>query len=128
VNFAGLNDQGVRMKVDLAMRIKQRFEKSLDRIPRDADIRQDLQAIRREPTSTGVKFDAPRIEIETPSGQKTKAYTHADRFWAKCLAQLAASSVSLSVECDVAQRSLASEMLGREHAGHASAASLAAGW
>ncbi|MBI3405456.1 MAG: hypothetical protein HY046_08365 [Acidobacteria bacterium] len=34
VNFGGQNDQGVRMKVDLAMRIKQRFERALDRIPR----------------------------------------------------------------------------------------------
>lgn len=91
INFAGKNDQGVRIKTDMAIRMKERFEKHLDRIPKDADIRQAMLAIKRESTATGVKFDAPRIEIDSPSagGKKKKMWGHADEFWAKAMASLA---------------------------------------
>jgi phage FluMu gp28-like protein len=92
VNFAGSNDAGVKLKTDLAIRIKRRMEKGLSRIPRDPEIRQALGAIKREPTSTGVRFDAPRLEVESTiaGGARRKVYSHADEFWAKALADLAA--------------------------------------
>lgn len=97
INFAGTNDGGVKIKTDLAIRIKQNLEKAKSRIPRqtlDPAIRQELMAIKRESTSTGVKFDAPRIELETAvaGGKKQKVFGHADRFWAKALCDLAAES------------------------------------
>jgi phage FluMu gp28-like protein len=94
VNFAGSNDQGVKIKTDMAIRMKQRMEKHLDRIPADAEIRQAMLAIKRESTATGVKFDAPRIEVDSPvaGAKKTKRYGHADEFWAKAMASLAAQS------------------------------------
>jgi phage FluMu gp28-like protein len=93
INFAGTNDQGVKIKTDMAMRMKQRYEKHLDRIPRDPEIRQAMLAIKRETTATGVRFDAPRIEVDSPvaGGAKTKRYGHADEFWAKAMASLAAA-------------------------------------
>jgi phage FluMu gp28-like protein len=99
INFAGTNDNGVKLKTDLAVRLKNRMEKRLNRIPYDAEIRQALMAIKREATSTGVKFDAPRIEIDSPAagGQKRKRYGHADEFWAKALADLAAASAPAAV-------------------------------
>jgi len=53
-----------------------------------------LQAIKRQATSTGVTFDAPRIEVDTAvaGGVKKKLYAHADAFWAKALADLAADT------------------------------------
>jgi phage FluMu gp28-like protein len=92
VSFSGSNDDGVRMKTDLAIRIKKRFEEARVRIPYDPQIRTELQAIKRQATSTGVTFDAPRIEVDTAvaGGQKKKVFAHADAFWAKALADLAA--------------------------------------
>jgi phage FluMu gp28-like protein len=92
VNFAGTNDNGVKLKTDLAVRIKQKMEKAHSRIPRDPEIRQAFQAIKREATPSGVKFDAPRIEMDTSASQgpRRKAWGHADEFWAKALADLAA--------------------------------------
>jgi phage FluMu gp28-like protein len=94
VNFGGTNDQGVRMKTDLAIRTKKRFEQMRSRIPYDLGIRAELMAIKRQATSTGVTFDAPRIEVDTAvaGGVKKKLYAHADAFWAKALADLAADS------------------------------------
>lgn len=94
VSFAGTNDNGVRLKTDLAIRIKKRFEQARVRIPYDAQIRAELQAIKRQATSTGVTFDAPRIEVDTAvaGGQKKKVFAHADAFWAKALSELAADS------------------------------------
>jgi phage FluMu gp28-like protein len=96
INFAGTNDHGVKLKTDLAIRIKKRFEGAKSRIPHDNDIRQELMAIKRESTSNGVKFDAPRIELESAvaGGQKKKVYGHADSFWAKALADLACETGS----------------------------------
>jgi phage FluMu gp28-like protein len=94
INFAGSNDEGVKMKTDLAVRIKQKFEKAQSRIPYDLDIRTSLQAIKREATASGVKFDAPRIEIDSAvaGGGRKKVYSHADEFWAKALADFACES------------------------------------
>lgn len=91
VSFGGTNDQGVRMKVDLAVKLKRALEASRFRIPYDPQIRVELQSIKREATSTGVKFDAPRIEIESAvsGAKKMKRYAHADRFWAAALAEFA---------------------------------------
>jgi phage FluMu gp28-like protein len=99
VNFAGSNDQGVRMKTDLAVRMKKRFEQCRNRIPNDAQLRQELMAIKREATASGVTFDAPRIEVDSAvaGGPKKKKFQHADAFWAKALADLAAESSPISL-------------------------------
>jgi len=94
VSFAGSNDNGVKMKTDLAIRIKKRMEQQRSRIPYDPQIRTELQAIKRQATASGVTFDAPRIEVDTAvaGGVKQKRYAHADAFWAKALADLAADN------------------------------------
>jgi phage FluMu gp28-like protein len=102
VSFAGSNDQGVKMKTDLAIRIKKKFEQSRQRIPYNPRIRTELQAIKRQATSSGVTFDAPRIEVDTAvaGGVKKKVFAHADAFWAKALADFAADSglITLGME------------------------------
>jgi phage FluMu gp28-like protein len=100
VSFSGSNDDGVRMKTDLAIRIKKRFEEARVRIPYDPQIRTELQAIKRQATSTGVTFDAPRIEVDTAvaGGQKKKVFAHADAFWAKALADLAADGGNCALD------------------------------
>jgi len=72
VNFAGSNDGGVKMKTDLAIRLKRNFEKSRNRIPYDPQIRTEFQAIKREATASGVKFDAPRIAQTSTSTRPRK--------------------------------------------------------
>lgn len=91
VSFGGTNDNGVRMKVDLAVKLKRSIEAARFRIPYDPQVRIELQAIKREATATGVTFDAPRIELETAvaGGPRRKVYAHADRFWAASLAEFA---------------------------------------
>lgn len=112
INFAGTNDKGVKIKTDMAVRMKQRFEKRLDRIPRDPQVRQELMAIKREVSGSAVKFDAPRIEVDTAvaGGAKKKKYAHADRFWAKALASLAAAGVAPAVIAGSAE-----QMITRNH-------------
>lgn len=87
-------DGAVRLKVDLAVGIKRSMEGHRERIPYDLQIRQELQAVKREVTATGVTFDAPRIEVDsgTSDGRKKKVYAHADDFWAHSLATYAAGS------------------------------------
>lgn len=94
VSFGGTNDNGVRMKVDLAVKFKRVLEAAHFRIPYDNQVRVELQSIKREATSTGVTFDAPRIELESAvaGGAKRKVFAHADRFWAAALAEHAADS------------------------------------
>jgi len=94
VSFAGSNDNGVKMKTDLAVRIKKKFEKRASRIPFSPQVRTELMAIKRESTASGVTFDAPRIEVDTAvaGGVRKKKYAHADAFWAKALADFAAES------------------------------------
>jgi phage FluMu gp28-like protein len=92
VSFGGSNDNGVKMKTDLAIRIRKRMEQQRSRIPYDPQIRAELMAIKRQATASGVTFDAPRIEVDTAvaGGARKKVYSHADAFWAKALADLAA--------------------------------------
>ena len=91
--------QSVKIKTDMAVRMKQRMERRLNRIPRDPQIRSELMAIKREQTSTAVTFDAPRIEVDTAvaGGARRKVYSHAEAFWAKCMADLAAQQPSTSL-------------------------------
>jgi len=110
INFAGTNqavkqdktvqstkhdaeNTSVRMKVDLAMRIKKKLELGKSRLPRNAQVRTELMAVKREATATGVTFDAPRIEVDSAvaGGGKKKRYAHADAFWAKALCDWAAA-------------------------------------
>ncbi|MBZ5703251.1 MAG: terminase family protein [Acidobacteriia bacterium] len=107
----------VKIKTDMAVRMKQRFEQGKNRIPHDLDIRQELQAIKREYSGGAVRFDAPRIEIDSASGSKNKAYAHAEAFWAKSLADLAASNGAISTELlSGNHRTLASELTrGRDY-------------
>jgi phage FluMu gp28-like protein len=82
--------KSIKIKTDMAVRMKRRMEQRKNRIPRNMDIRQELQAIKREQTGGAITFDAPRIELDTPSGGKKKVYSHAEAFWAKAMADLAA--------------------------------------
>ncbi len=92
VSFGGSNDNGVKMKTDLAIRIRKRMEQQRSRIPYDPQIRAELMAIKRQATASGITFDAPRIEVGTAiaGGARKKVYSHADAFWAKAMADLAA--------------------------------------
>jgi phage FluMu gp28-like protein len=84
--------ENVKIKTDMAVRMKRRFEQRKNRIPRNMDIRQELQAIKREQSAGGgITFDAPRIELDTPGGGKRKVYSHAEAFWAKAMCDLAAA-------------------------------------
>jgi phage FluMu gp28-like protein len=100
VNFGGTNDNGVKMKTDLAIRIKKNLEKMRTRIPYSPQIRTELQSIKRQATPSGVSFDAPRIEVDTAvaGGVKRKVYAHADAFWAKALADLAADTGTYTLD------------------------------
>lgn len=96
INFAGSNDKGVKIKTAIAIQFKQRMERGLDRIPHDQEIRQAFQSIKRVPTSGGVRFEAPQIEMDSAvaGGQKKKVLGHADEFWAKGLCNLAAENAA----------------------------------
>jgi phage FluMu gp28-like protein len=115
VNFGGTvraaeqgeksNERGlantVKIKTSMALTMRNRMEQRKNRIPRNLDVRQELLAIKREQTGGhAVTFDAPRIEIDTPSGMKKKAYSHAEAFWAKCMADLAAEQPAASLAQD----------------------------
>jgi phage FluMu gp28-like protein len=91
-SYSNKNTGNVKIKTDMAVRLKQRMEQHKNRIPRDQQIRQELQAIKKEYSGGAIKFDAPRIEVDTAvaGGKKKKVYAHADSFWAKALADLAA--------------------------------------
>ena len=66
----------LQSKEDLATTLYQRFIEQTIRIPRDADLRDDICALRRIVTSAGnIRYDAPH----TDKG-------HADRAWALALA------------------------------------------
>lgn len=90
--LSSVADGAVRLKVDIAMKLKKSFEEGRERIPYSLDIRTELQAVKRTATATGVTFDAPQIAIETgvAGGKKQKAYAHADHFWGCGLATYAA--------------------------------------
>jgi phage FluMu gp28-like protein len=96
VSYSNKNTGNVKIKTDLAVRLKQRMEQHKNRIPRDPQIRQELMAIKKEYTGNAIKFDAPRIEVDTAvaGGKRKKVFAHADSFWAKALAELAAEGAS----------------------------------
>ncbi len=87
----------IKIKTDMAVRMRNRMQQHKNRIPdesqaRSLDVVAELQAIKREETMGGaVKFAAPRIETETAAGEKRKQFSHAEAFWAKAMADLAAS-------------------------------------
>jgi phage FluMu gp28-like protein len=72
-------------KEDMAVRTRRRFEEKLDKIPENAPaVERAIAAIKRQATASGtLRFDAERSEAG-----------HADEFWAKALADLAADSGS----------------------------------
>jgi hypothetical protein len=51
-------------------------------------------------SGASVKFDAPRIEVDSAvaGGPRKKRYAHADRFWAKALANYAAHTGAISTD------------------------------
>jgi len=68
------------VKEDLAYRVKRRMEQRLDVIPEDREIARAFGAVKKLVTVAGnTRFDAERTELG-----------HADEFWAKALADLAA--------------------------------------
>lgn len=68
-------------KEAMAVRVKERMEKRLLRLPDDDEIRQSFMALKRQVTATGlVRFDS---EHDTH-------YGHSDHFWACALAEAAA--------------------------------------
>jgi phage FluMu gp28-like protein len=71
------------IKEKMAVMVKRRMEEKLDRIPENSqEIERDFAMIKRETTASGnLRFDADR-----------KENSHADIFWAKGLADLAADS------------------------------------
>jgi phage FluMu gp28-like protein len=79
----------VKIKTDMALRQRRRFEQHKNRIPRHPDVEQEIGAVKREQTGGAITFDAPRIELDTPSSGKKKVYSHAEAFWAKAMADLA---------------------------------------
>lgn len=85
-------------KLQLATLIKQSFEDRKSRIPMaDEKLRSDLHKVRKIPSPTG----APRFDADSD------ANGHADRFWGKALACLAAHGASGPV--NVASRSAAAK-------------------
>jgi len=68
-------------KLDMATRLKEKFEDRTIRIPIRPELRADLHAVKREAGATGI----PRLIAEREGG------SHADRFWALALAVSAAS-------------------------------------
>jgi phage FluMu gp28-like protein len=74
------------VKEDLAYRVKRRIEERLDLIPDAPEITRAFGAVKKLTTAAGnTRFDAER----TDAG-------HADEFWAKALADLAASAEPVS--------------------------------
>jgi hypothetical protein len=68
------------VKEDLAYRVKRRMEQRLDLIPEDREIARAFGAVKKLVTVAGnARFDAERTDLG-----------HADEFWAKALADLAA--------------------------------------
>jgi len=108
--------QSVKIKTDLAVRLKQRLEQGKCRIPNDLQLRQELQSVKKEYSGGAVKFDAPRIEIDTPvgGGKKQKVFAHADSFWAKALAEFAAAGSPAGAFAAASEREMAAAAAGAE--------------
>ena len=78
------------IKENLAYRTRRRMEKQLSLLPDTRDVRRAFSAVKRVVTASGnLRFDAAR----TAAG-------HADEFWAKALADLAAESEPAPVAAD----------------------------
>jgi len=78
------------VKEDLAFRTKRRMEKQLSLLPDTREVRRAFSAVKRVVTPSGnLRFDA----VRTAAG-------HADEFWAKALADLAADSQPASGAAD----------------------------
>ena len=78
------------MKENLAYRTKRRMEKQLSLLPDTPEVRRAFSAVKRVVTPSGnLRFDA----VRTAAG-------HADEFWAKALADLAADSEPASTAAD----------------------------
>jgi phage FluMu gp28-like protein len=105
-SYANKNTGNVKIKTDMAVRLKQNFEKHMSRIPHDPQIRQELMAIKKEYSGGAIKFDAPRIEVDTAvaGGKRKKVYAHADSFWAKAMADLAASGAPAAAFAGIASQ------------------------
>src|SRR5262249_37570887 len=94
--FGGARVEGVDFtlatKESMSVRVRERFEKRLDLIPEHHDeIQRDLTSIKRIATSSSnhLRFDADRTES-----------SHADIYWAKALADLAAERPRSSLTRD----------------------------
>ncbi len=71
-----------KVKEDLAVTLRRKFEDRQVRIPADRDIREDFHSVRKFTTSAGnIRFDAERTDLG-----------HADRFWAAALGVHAGST------------------------------------
>ncbi len=92
--------RSIRLKVKLAIDLKNQMEAAKCRIPRSQQIRNEFSSVKRENTGGGVRFDAPRIESDSAvaGGAKKKRYAHADAFWAKALSTFAAQTHVLSTD------------------------------
>lgn len=77
-----------KVKKDMAVRTRNRFEDRLCRVPVCQKLRDDLHAVKKITTTAGnIRFDAERTDLG-----------HADRFWAKSLAFLA-SDKGIEPQC-----------------------------
>lgn len=77
-------------KERLALELLRLAEQKRLSIPRDPDLMAELHAVRRIPTASGIKYDAPR-----------DASGHADRFWALALALDGMAGVSRAGRLEV---------------------------
>ena len=78
------------VKENLAFRTKRRLEKQLSLLPDTREVRRAFSAVKKFVTPSGnLRFDA----VRTAAG-------HADEFWAKALADLAAESAPVSAAAD----------------------------
>ena len=81
-----------KVKEDLAVTLRRRFEDRQVRIPADRGIREDIHSVKRFTTSAGnIRFDAERTELG-----------HADRFWAAALGLHAGSVPAPFIEFESA--------------------------
>ncbi len=95
--------KNIRMKTQLAIGLKKQMESAKCRIPHSQQIRNELTSVKRENTGGGVRFDAPRIEVDSAvaGGVKKKRFAHADAFWAKALSTFAAETNVISTDFTV---------------------------
>ncbi|MDA8087611.1 MAG: terminase family protein [Nitrospiraceae bacterium] len=81
-----------KVKEDLAVTMRRRFEDRQVRIPIDRDIREDFHSVRKFVTPSGnIRFDADRTELG-----------HADRFWAAALGLHACTNAAGPIEFEAA--------------------------